>query len=84
MQKPVSLITTAPMTDAEKLLYVDLLEAAVDKLQQAKSRITYPMKPGLNSTTIKTIDDIIDQLEEMMDDTVYRTVVPVDSSTGWV
>lgn len=71
------------MTDAEKLLYVDLLETAIDKLKQAKSRITFSIKPGLNAYTIKTIDDTIDTLETLMDDTVYRPVLPADSEIDW-
>lgn len=47
----------------ENVRYVDCLETAVDKVQQAIDNITYTSYPELNKRTIAKLEEIVHDLE---------------------
>ena len=52
--------------------YVEYLESAIDKAEQAVSNISYYSYPEINKEVIETIEKAIDFLEDALDMEIFR------------
>lgn len=52
--------------------FVEYLESAIDKAEQAVSNISYYSYPEINKEVIETIEKAIDFLEDALDMEIFR------------
>lgn len=52
--------------------FVEYLESAIDKAEQAVSSISYYSYPEINKEVIETIEKAIDFLEDALDMEIFR------------
>lgn len=56
----------------ENVRYVDHLETAVDKVQQAIDNITYTSYPEMNKRTIAKLNEAVSILESVMNTGIFK------------